>query len=677
MADRIEEMGFKKFSIDEIQTGTSVNIKETDANTAYVIKSIESTQGSETNAVIATATVGLTTNFHNVQTYNKTITVAGGKFVVDGVSQGAMDLVRRSTYIFDVSDSTNATHVLAFSTTSDGSHGGGSEYTTGITRSGTPGQAGATVTFVVASDAPATLYYYCTVHSGMGGTSNTRETAESERKHSSLGTIAKAGIIGSQGSAIMDANSTLTIRPSAKTINFSDVSIFADRQDSTNPNAYENFIRPSVDGLEETTLNSNSTITPSNSGITEPYTGSNSTYLNPYNWTAFFTPDAGQASGQLLQIRSYNSNNSQSYIQVAGADNNTVYELLNSQPYARHIWDGERYIWWVYGGYLYYWDILDSNLNPTNNYHGRFYFVSGSMHNTQSSYGGNYGSIGFGPNRADGTRRRFIFRKGGQGQSYRAQIMELPDMTPYQPDKGGVHAEVGQGGSQQQLYNSSQILGSNNANLKALVIDNGSPNYSCEDYLGNGNSNYNWAGWGQQVTPTNQTDMFGYKKTADGREWGFVLWRQNGARLYNIFFDWNLMESSSYGTVIGSINNQALGFMHSSSISSLGWSTDNWSGSNNTYLTGISNGFLSTYGDLWYDNDVIYGVQGNTNSNNKVASYNLATGTYTELGSVPANRYGRSYTSFASPTTTVRQSRAYQNAPALTVRVTGIKEDRT
>ncbi len=47
-----------------------------------------------------------------------------------------------------------------------------SEYTTGVTTNGTPGSAGAYTQIAVASGAP-TLYYYCSNHSGMGGTANT------------------------------------------------------------------------------------------------------------------------------------------------------------------------------------------------------------------------------------------------------------------------------------------------------------------------------------------------------------------------------------------------------------------------------------------------------------------------------------------------------------------------
>jgi len=103
---------------------------------------------------------------------------SGNKYRFDGHGTSAvtLDLEEGSTYTFDQSDSSNAGHPLRFSTTSDGTHGGGTEYTTGVTTTGTPGSAGASTTIVVASGAP-TLYYYCSVHSGMGGQANTNSTA--------------------------------------------------------------------------------------------------------------------------------------------------------------------------------------------------------------------------------------------------------------------------------------------------------------------------------------------------------------------------------------------------------------------------------------------------------------------------------------------------------------------
>ena len=98
-----------------------------------------------------------------------TVTVSGGKYYIDGTQQQTVSLSKGITYRFDNSDSTNSGHPLAFSTTSNGTHGGGSAFTTGITTVGTAGSSGAYVEVTLEQDAADHLYYYCTNHSGMGG----------------------------------------------------------------------------------------------------------------------------------------------------------------------------------------------------------------------------------------------------------------------------------------------------------------------------------------------------------------------------------------------------------------------------------------------------------------------------------------------------------------------------
>lgn len=113
-------------------------------------------------------------------TISFSITVAnpgsGNKYYIDtGGPAPTISMTETKTYRFDQSDSSNSGHPLRFSTTSGGSHSGGSEYTTGVTTNGTPGSAGAYTQITVAASAP-TLYYYCTSHSGMGGQLNTLGT---------------------------------------------------------------------------------------------------------------------------------------------------------------------------------------------------------------------------------------------------------------------------------------------------------------------------------------------------------------------------------------------------------------------------------------------------------------------------------------------------------------------
>ena len=103
---------------------------------------------------------------------------SGNKYAIDGTTQGTVTLHKGHTYIFDQSDSSNSGHPLRLSTTSNGSHGGGSEYTTGVTTSGSPGSAGAFTKIAVDSGAASTLYYYCSSHSGMGGSATVKTSLQ-------------------------------------------------------------------------------------------------------------------------------------------------------------------------------------------------------------------------------------------------------------------------------------------------------------------------------------------------------------------------------------------------------------------------------------------------------------------------------------------------------------------
>ena len=83
----------------------------------------------------------------------------GNVYVIDGQQRKSIVLQVGKTYRFE--HPTN--HPLKFSTTSNGTHSGGVEYTSGVDTS----TSGVTI-IDVSSSSPSNLYYYCEIHSGMG-----------------------------------------------------------------------------------------------------------------------------------------------------------------------------------------------------------------------------------------------------------------------------------------------------------------------------------------------------------------------------------------------------------------------------------------------------------------------------------------------------------------------------
>ena len=83
------------------------------------------------------------------------------KFFASATNDPVLYLTRGETYKFVVNATGHPFQIRASN--------GGSAYNTGVTNNG---QANATITFVVPMSAPATLYYQCTAHSGMGGVIN-------------------------------------------------------------------------------------------------------------------------------------------------------------------------------------------------------------------------------------------------------------------------------------------------------------------------------------------------------------------------------------------------------------------------------------------------------------------------------------------------------------------------
>jgi hypothetical protein len=115
-------------------------------------------------------------------TITYTVTVATGtnqysadqnKYYINGTVSPTIQLQEGNTYIFDTSDTTNGTHVFAFSTNPNNSPA--APFNSSVTTTGVSGQAGSNTTIIVGNSTTRTnqtvpnLFYYCTVHPGMGG----------------------------------------------------------------------------------------------------------------------------------------------------------------------------------------------------------------------------------------------------------------------------------------------------------------------------------------------------------------------------------------------------------------------------------------------------------------------------------------------------------------------------
>jgi len=145
----------------ESASGYSITVTTTDQYT-FTIPGIS----AATESVTYTVTV-VSGNPSNHPSYN---VGSSNKYAVNGSTATAdVELTFRvgSTYRFVQSDSSNSGHPLRIYTAADKT---GGEYTTGVTTNGTAGSSGAYTEITVASSAPSTLFYQCSVHANMGAT---------------------------------------------------------------------------------------------------------------------------------------------------------------------------------------------------------------------------------------------------------------------------------------------------------------------------------------------------------------------------------------------------------------------------------------------------------------------------------------------------------------------------
>jgi len=108
----------------------------------------------------------------NVPDLSFAVTASYGAFYIGSAIKPTLTLQRGFTYTFDRTDISNATHPLRFSESLEGpAYAVGTDYLSDRS------------TITVDDNTPSTLYYYCAVHTGMGGTINIIDRATLYEPH--------------------------------------------------------------------------------------------------------------------------------------------------------------------------------------------------------------------------------------------------------------------------------------------------------------------------------------------------------------------------------------------------------------------------------------------------------------------------------------------------------------
>ena len=186
-------------------TGISLAVSATDTLTASL--------DSEIPTNIFADVLGAQHNADGSNTYTELVVTQAAKtsahiyegtgsslgYKIDGVEAPFLNMKVGNTYRFNQSDSSNATHPLRFYYDA----GKTTQYSTGVTTNGTPGNSGAYTQIVVSETTPNILYYQCSSHGYMGSRIDTP---------SSTSVItASTAFVDTTGSAITFASQAFSI----------------------------------------------------------------------------------------------------------------------------------------------------------------------------------------------------------------------------------------------------------------------------------------------------------------------------------------------------------------------------------------------------------------------------------------------------------------------------------
>ena len=541
MPDQVKQLAFKEFTTTEISNGTRFDALTTNGTTHYVIKSIEATQGYNPDAVEATATIGLTTDFNN------------GKFA-------------------------------------------------------------------------------------------------------SLGTVAKKDRVGLSGSAIMDANSTLSIRPIAKTISFKDQRFQLSRANSNNSmNKWQQHSKAFVNNVQDTITE--------NTYINTSTTHSTSLPLNSLqdNYVVYHT----NANGINLAIYFYNNSSNSAGFSLVNADTGSEYGYYQS-TYGTPFFDGERYIYFMRGGsydhQISFFDLDKSDLTPSATqggasgvgyFHGSWVYNGNQQISSQTSYDNR--KCFFYYDRY--LNKKFIgYNSEGNGKFV---LYEIPMTTP--------------------THNYS------NTGLKWIWIRDSNASNGTDPFGNNAGQAWSLGYILNSYTSNSQVVM---KMTYDATKERYYIFVQNSDRIMPFTFTRAEYDATASESLLDQHGGYGLMMIAGASAEDAGFSINlyaNWSSSNGSFeFSNMSN----TLTGFTIKNDWIKHYEGlklytrNYSSNYQLYEIDLTntTATKVDTGMTDSesltNFNGSFWMGWATPTSTQIAARSYNIIPGLTVRISGIEVDQ-
>lgn len=567
------------------------------------------------------------------------------------------------------------------------------EFTPSEITAGTPFnvQTGATDAYVIKSI--EATQKFDTAEKAITATASIGLTTDfNNNKYVSLGNVAKQGKLGQTGNVILDANSTLSIRPTAKSINFKDIHIERLAYVSTSSATQIRQKTPTVDGLSET---AESPTTVGTTSMGTNFTGASFNQGVP-NQFMVFTENTKYSPTKKLAIASRSDGNASVNLYVSDYDGTTNYLSVGGNWQRRFDFDG-RFIYnnWGTTQAGVYDTKAPASVTMANGATQDRALTTGPNHfylkyKTSGGADITLGSLGTYPRIVSayfsdvGKRYLMVSNASNNG----LQLFEIPDYDD--SDSGG-----------------GAWASSNTADVpSAAFYQLGHTSSNQQSNLGPNSNRFNTA-YMVNNYPSDATKFSWIIGTSAISQTKRVLIFQNGNnsttgnRLYFMVADFATISTTNINQ--GGGENEAYTLTKSELASEFGWDTSSgWLDANSAagYIRPDNFGTTTGSAARWdsnsrfvLDQDILYFTNRMSHGTGEgpVIAWNLKTNAvtapitwaeYDDTGGTnlanPDNKNYHGHMQYLlTPTTSEINARTYTNAPALTVRISGVHEDRS